>query len=53
MVVGRREIMRKEGDTKADYIYECEGEYQAINMDCGRNCYDCRSFGHIVGHCRN
>ena len=27
-MVGRREIMRKEGDTKADYIYECEGEYQ-------------------------
>jgi len=25
----------------------------AINMNCGRNCYNCREFGHIVRHCRS
>ena len=25
----------------------------AMNIDCGRNCYACRGFGHMAHHCRN
>jgi len=24
-----------------------------IDVDCGRNCYSCRKFGHIARNCRN
>ena len=25
----------------------------AMEVDCGRNCYACRGFGHMARHCRN
>ena len=25
----------------------------AMEVDCGRNCYACRGFGHMAHHCRN
>jgi len=25
----------------------------AIEVDCGRNCYNCRGFEHIARNCRN
>jgi len=25
----------------------------AMDIDCGRNCYACRGFGHMARHCRN
>ena len=25
----------------------------AMEVDCGRNCYTCRDFGHMARHCRN
>jgi len=37
--------IEKEGEMKRD-LY-------VMNVDRGRNCYNCRGFGHLVRNCRN